>query len=256
MAGCGGTLVRFGIGTQRVEEELTSKFPSARVRRMDADVMLRPSDYADLLGAFERREFDLLVGTQMIAKGLDFPFVSFVGVVSADTALALDDFRSEERTFQLVLQVAGRTGRGDVGGHVVVQTFAADTHAIQHAVQQDYEAFAVRELANRKNARLPPFTRLMRVVLSDARMTKLQKEARTLADRIRETLEKQGVSVSLFGPHACPIARLRDQYRYELQLTFASADSMLRTIDVFKSEGTLKTAAKGLIVDVDPISLQ
>jgi primosomal protein N' (replication factor Y) len=176
-AGCGGTLVRFGIGTQRVEAELREKFPSARVHRMDSDAMQKPSDYADVLGAFERREFDILVGTQMIAKGLDFPFVSFVGVVSADTALALDDFRSEERTFQLVLQVSGRAGRSERAGHVVVQTFAADSRAIRHAVQGDYEAFAEAELTHRRIAKLPPVTRLMRIILSDARIARLREQS-------------------------------------------------------------------------------
>ncbi len=255
-SGCGGTLVRFGIGTQRVEEELHAKFPAARVRRMDSDTMEKPGDYADILGGFERRKFDLLVGTQMIAKGLDFPFVSFVGVVSADTALALDDFRSEERTFQLVLQVAGRSGRGDIPGHVVVQTFAADTAAIQHAVSQRYEAFADRELANRRQHKLPPFSRMMRIVLADPRMTKLKSACDDLAVRIRDLLGRQGIRFALHGPRPCPIARIRDAYRYDLQLIFSTADQMLRAIDLFKSEGTLKSQARSLVVDVDPISLQ
>ncbi|MEK6644213.1 MAG: primosomal protein N' [Planctomycetota bacterium] len=255
-AGCGGTLVRFGIGTQRVEEELHKKFPTARVRRMDSDTMDKPGDYADILGAFERREFDLLVGTQMIAKGLDFPFVSFVGVISADTALALDDFRSEERTFQLVLQVAGRSGRGDIPGHVVVQTFAADTVAIQHAVSQQYEAFADRELKNRRQHKLPPYSRMMRIVLADPRMTRLKSACDNLAARIRDLLGRHGIKFALHGPRPCPIARIRDMYRFDVQLTFSTADLMLRAVDLFKSEGTLKSQARSLIVDVDPISLQ
>ncbi|MEE8385686.1 MAG: primosomal protein N', partial [Dehalococcoidia bacterium] len=174
MAGCDGTLVRFGVGTQRVEAEIRQKFPQARIRRVDSDIMQRAADYSDVLGAFERRECDILIGTQMIAKGLDFPFVSFVGIVSADTALALDDFRSEERTFQLVLQVAGRSGRGDVGGHVVVQTFDARNPIIRHAVVGDYENFARLELARRQAAGQPPHPRLMRIVLADPKMSKLQ----------------------------------------------------------------------------------
>jgi len=255
-AGCGGPLVRFGLGTQRVEEELKQKFPAARVRRMDSDIMERASDYADVLSAFERREFDILVGTQMIAKGLDFPFVSFVGVVSADTALAIDDFRSEERTFQLVLQVSGRSGRGDVGGHVVVQTFAADTAAIQHAVAGRYEAFANQELNHRRRNRLPPATRMMRIVLSDNRMTKLQTASRQLVDSINLTLQRAGIRVSTAGPRPCPITRIRDQYRYEIQIIFSTADAMLKAIDLFRSEATLKVPVRGLVVDVDPISLQ
>jgi len=161
MLDCDGRMVKFGLGTERVEEELGRKFPQARVRRIDSDAMTKSSDYAEILGSFERREFDLLVGTQMVAKGLDFPFVSFVGIVSADTALAFDDFRAEERTFQLVLQVAGRSGRGDTAGNVIVQTFAADTAPIRHAVQGDYEAFANEELERRRLTGLPPFTRMV-----------------------------------------------------------------------------------------------
>lgn len=256
MSGCGGKLVKFGIGVQRVEEEMREKFPQARLRRIDSDNMQHTADYAEVLGAFERREFDVLVGTQMIAKGLDFPFVSFVGVVSADTALALDDFRSEERTFQLVLQVAGRSGRGDLPGHVVVQTFSANTAPIQHAVQGSYEAFADAELENRKRSRLPPFTRLMRIVLADNRMTRLRSEAEALARRIDELLRKRGVKHGLFGPHSAPIERLRDQYRFDIQLVFSHAGAMLDAIDLFKSEGTLKTKVKTQVIDVDPVSLQ
>ncbi|HVP12235.1 MAG TPA: primosomal protein N' [Phycisphaerae bacterium] len=255
-AGCGGPLIKFGIGVQRVEEELCEKYPQARLRRVDSDVMQRSGDYAEVLGAFERKELDILVGTQMIAKGLDFPFVSFVGVVSADTALVLDDFRSEERTFQLVLQVAGRSGRSDVGGHVVVQTFAADTAPIRHAVAGDYEGFADAELAKRKRAKLPPHTRMMRIVLSDARMSRLEKAAAGLAASIRETLERRGIAATVLGPFSAPIARLRDKYRYDLQLVFNTATAMLSAIDLFKSEHTLQAKVKTIIVDVDPVSLQ
>jgi primosomal protein N' (replication factor Y) (superfamily II helicase) len=223
---------------------------------MDSDIMERPEDYVRVLGAFERKEFDILVGTQMIAKGLDFPFVSFVGVISADTALALDDFRSEERTFQLVLQVAGRSGRGDVGGHVVVQTFAGDTTPIRHAVRNDYEAFAKAELANRRREGLPPYTRMVRIVLSDPHMTKLQTASNELARHIQDLLFKRGIKVKLQGPQAAHIPRLRDMYRYDLVLIFPTATGLLSAIDLFKSEGTLRPPVKNVIVDVDPISLQ
>jgi primosomal protein N' (replication factor Y) len=256
MAGCGGNLVFFGIGTQRVEGEIREKFPQARLHRMDSDVMERAEDYARVLGAFERREFDILVGTQMIAKGLDFPFVSFVGVISADTALALDDFRSEERTFQLVLQVAGRSGRGEVGGHVLVQTFAGDTTPIRHAVKGDYEAFAKAELANRRREGLPPYTRMVRIILSDPRMTKLQAAAADLARRIEELLFKRGIKAKLLGPQAARIPRLRDMYRYDIVLIFPAAIALLAAMDLFQSEGTLRVAARNVVVDVDPVSLQ
>ncbi|GMU35542.1 MAG: primosomal protein N' [Planctomycetia bacterium] len=256
MSNCDGRLSRFGIGTQRVEEELGLKFPAARVRRMDSDAMQKNEDYADILAAFERREFDFLVGTQMIAKGLDFPFVSFVGIVSADTALGLNDFRSEERTFQLVLQVAGRSGRGDAPGHVVVQTFAADADPIRHAVAGNYEAFADGELQKRRRAKLPPWTRMMRIIIADPLYTKLQKAGDALKQELDAALERRGIAASVFGPSPCPIKRLRDSYRMDIQLTFDTAGAMLSAIDLFKSEGTLKSSVKTLTVDVDPVSLQ
>lgn len=255
-AGCGGTLVRFGMGTQRVEVELREKFPSARVRRIDADTMTSAADYSELLGAFERKEFDFLIGTQMIAKGLDFPFVSFVGVVSADTALALDDFRSEERTFQLVLQVAGRSGRGETAGHVVVQTFAADTAPIRHAVKGDYEGFAITELRRRHETRLPPYARMVRIVLADGSMSKLRSTADTLVAKMRTLLDKRGLFARIFGPSPAAITRIRDRYRYDVQLMFDTGSALLTAMDVFKDEGILKMNVKNIVVDVDPVSLQ
>jgi primosomal protein N' (replication factor Y) len=254
--GCGGQLVKFGIGIQRAEAELRQKFPQARLRRADSDIMQRAADYAEVLGAFERKGFDILLGTQMIAKGLDFPFVSFVGVVSADTALALEDFRSEERTFQLVLQVAGRSGRGSLPGQVVVQTFAADTAPIRHAVAGDYEAFAEAELVKRRRVRLPPHTRLVRIVLADARMSRLQQAANGLAETIRSVLQRRAIAAEVFGPHPAPILRLRDKYRYDLQVVFDTAAGLVSALDSFRSEGTLHAKVASLIVDVDPVSLQ
>ena len=255
-AGCQGTLVRFGMGTQRVEAELREKFPRARIRRIDSDAMQRAADYAEMLGAFERREFDILVGTQMIAKGLDFPFVSFVGVVSADTALGLDDFRSEERTFCLVLQVAGRSGRGKTAGEVLVQTFAADTAPIRHAVAGDYEGFAKTELARRRLEGLPPFTRMVRIVLADPQMTKLRRAAGAMAQRLRALLTKQGIAGRIFDPRPAPIARIRDRYRYEVLLIFNAATAMMSAMDLFKDESALRANVKSTTIDVDPVSLQ
>lgn len=255
MAGCGGTLVRFGMGTERVEEELRVKFPSVRAARMDSDVMVKPSDYADVLGRFERRELDVLVGTQMIAKGLDYPFVSFVGIVSADTALAIDDFRSTERTFQLVLQVAGRSGRSHRGGDVVVQTFNADLPTIRHALNQDYERFAAEELALRKKSALPPATRMMRIVLADARLTRAREGATSLASALREQLFATGIAARIWDAQPCALPRLRNQYRFEVIVTFESASAMLSALDRLRSENALKARVRTLTVDVDPVAL-
>ncbi len=256
MAGCGGHLVRFGIGTQRVEAELAEKFPQARVARLDSDAMKRPEDYARVLDAFEARQVDVLVGTQMVAKGLDFPFVSFVGVVTADTALALPDFRAAERTFQLVLQVAGRSGRSEIGGHVLVQTFASDLAVIRRAVKHDYEGFAIDELASRKKAALPPHTRLVRFVLADARQSKLEKAARDFVTTLRETFMKYGAAADVFDPQKCAIERLRNQYRYEVLVRFRTAKEMLKGMDALRGTNAIRARVQSLVVDVDPVALQ
>jgi len=252
---CRHKLVRFGVGTQRVEEELIRKFPSARIARVDTDTMRRAEQYERLVEDFEHRRIDVLAGTQMIAKGLDFPFVSFVGVVSADTALAIPDFRAAERTFQLVTQVAGRAGRGPVPGEVVVQSFATDLHAIRAAVAQDFEQFARTELATRRTLRLPPYARLTRIVLSDPRDSRVRAEADRLAERIRETIVAIGSQADCLGPSKCPLERLRNRYRYDLVVRAPTARAMQEILDRLRGQGDLTARVKGFIVDVDPVSL-
>lgn len=256
MAGCGGHLVRFGIGTQRVEAELAEKFPQARVARLDSDAMKRPEDYARVLGEFEARKTDILIGTQMVAKGLDFPFVSFVGIVTADTALSLPDFRAAERTFQLVLQVSGRSGRSEIGGDVLVQTFASDLAVIRRAVRGDYEGFATAELASRRKTKMPPAVRLVRFVLSDPRLTRLEKAAADFATALAESFAKFGVAADIMQPQPCAIPRLRNSYRYDVLVRFATAREMLSGMDALRGAGAIKSRARSMIVDVDPVSLQ
>ncbi|MEE8170058.1 MAG: primosomal protein N', partial [Phycisphaerae bacterium] len=240
MAGCGGTLVRFGMGTERVEAEMREKYPNARTARMDSDVMARPRDYADVLSRFERREIDVLVGTQMIAKGLDYPFVSFVGVVSADTALAIDDFRADERTFQLIVQVAGRSGRSDVGGDVVVQSFKADMRSVRLAMQQDFERFAKSELEQRRKTGVPPITRMVRIVLADPRLSRARQAAEQLVVSFRERLFTAGLNATVDDARACALPRLRNQYRFEVLLTFNAPRAMLAALDRLRADGVLK----------------
>ncbi len=258
MSGCGGPVVRFGMGTQRVEEELRTKFPASRVQRVDSDSMNKPEQFHAAFDAFQRRECDILIGTQMIAKGLDFPFVSFVGVVSADTALSAGegDFRAEEKTFQLVLQVAGRSGRGSVGGHVVVQTFAPDSEAVRHAVAGNYENFAIHEMEQRRLHGLPPCTRMIRIILSDSRMTRLTRGADELIERLKETLARVNVRATFSDPRPAPIERLRDAYRYEVILTFQGPNALLAGLDAFRAEGALSARTQGIVVDVDPVAMQ
>jgi primosomal protein N' (replication factor Y) len=252
---CRHTLVRFGMGTQRVEEELASKFPKARVRRVDSDTMERAAQYEEIVTAFERREIDVLVGTQMIAKGLDFPFVSFVGVISADTALSIPDFRAAERTFQLVTQVAGRAGRAQAAGRVVVQTFVAEVHALKHAVTHDYESFAAAELLTRQKLRLPPYGRLVRVVLADGRESRVRTAADAMAAYAREYARARRIPIDCWGPNVCPLGRIRNLYRYEVLLRADSASVLHAAMQQLRHDPAFLPKVRQCIIDVDPISL-
>ncbi|MCJ7545007.1 MAG: primosomal protein N', partial [Phycisphaerae bacterium] len=195
---CRGKLLLFGFGVQRIESELARKFPHARTARMDSDTMTSPRQFRKVLEEFSTGELDILLGTQMVAKGLDFPRVSLVGVVSADTSLAIPDFRASERTFQLVVHVAGRAGRSDVPGEVVVQTLHGDDPAIRLAAGHDYDGFAAGELELRRQAAMPPFVRLVRFVIRHADATKAEDSAGTLAERHKRL--RAGRKVTLLGP--------------------------------------------------------
>jgi len=252
---CGRTLVRLGMGTQRVEEELAAKFPQLRVARVDSDTMSRAGDYERVVRGFEARDIDALVGTQMIAKGLDFPFVSFVGVVSADTALAVPDFRAAERTFQLVVQVAGRGGRAETSGMVIVQSFALAGAALQAAVCHDFERFAADELVTRQRMGLPPYVRLARVLLADVRHTRARDEAVALAERLRTLVPTWNPRADCIGPQACPLSRIRNLYRFDLLIRAPSAGELQEVLRRLRAEKVLTAKVKRLTIDVDPVSL-
>jgi primosomal protein N' (replication factor Y) (superfamily II helicase) len=215
---CAKKVTPFGLGTQRVEEEIARKFPGVPAARMDSDAMRTAKDYVQTLDAFRRGDTKLLVGTQMIAKGLDFPGVRLVGVISADTALVLPDFRAAERTFQLVCQVAGRTGRSDQPGWVIVQTFTPGHPAIELAAKHDYETFAKEELGHRRRAQLPPITRMARIVVRHSQLDKAQGDAAQLAGALGESNEHLGTAVMLRGPFPAPVARIGGYHRQQIEL--------------------------------------
>ncbi len=253
---CRGKLVKFGSGTQRVEERLKRIFPKARIVRMDSDTMRGQRAYRQVISDFEARNIDCLVGTQMIAKGLDFPFVSFVGVVGAETALSIPDFRVGERLFQLVTQVAGRAGRGHVSGEVVVQTLSPDSPALVGAVGHNYAAFAKEELEIRHRAGMPPFRRLTRVVISDEAESAARDGARKVVDDAQKLIAELGLeSADVLGPAPCALPRLRNRYRHELLLRCTTAPVMQRLLDELRGRRLLSTKAASLVVDVDPVSL-
>ena len=251
---CGKKLSLFGLGTQRVEEELAKKFPDLRFARVDSDSMRGTRDYEALLGQFARNEVQVMLGTQMIAKGLDYPNVTLVGVVSGDTALALPDFRAAERTFQLITQVAGRAGRGDVPGRVVLQTFMPDDPTIRFALKQDYAAFAARELALRQEVGLPPFSRMVRIVLRDQVAEKLHATSEALAAAVNAAVAAVGPDVTVKGPMPCPISRIAGYYRNQIVMQSPKAAQLQRVLAAVRKAKALARSEK-IAVDVDPTSL-
>ena len=251
---CGKKLSLFGLGTQRVEEEMHRKFPGVSYARVDSDTMRSARDYEATLARFGRGEIRVLLGTQMIAKGLDYPNVTLVGVVNGDTALALPDFRASERTFQLITQVAGRAGRGDAPGRVVLQTFLPDDPSIRLAMKQDYVGFAAQELKSRREVGLPPFTRMARIVLRDQELEKLAERADALAARVSEASAVHGSSITLRGPMPCPISRIAGYFRHQILLTSPSAGRLQDVLAKVRLGGELARGER-IAVDVDPVSL-
>jgi primosomal protein N' (replication factor Y) len=245
-----------GMGTQKLEAEVQSRFPEYTCARMDVDSMRRRGSHDSVLSKFHRGEIRILLGTQMIAKGLDFPNVTLVGVVNADTALHLPDFRAAERTFQLVAQVAGRTGRGKRGGRVLVQTLNPDHPAIVAAVRHDFPAFAAHELHVRELAGYPPFAEMVRIVVRGPIEAPARESAVHLGERLRQIVKRRELAaVRLLGPGAAPIARLRGEFRFHLQLQGPDG-AVLKELVREAAKGFAPPEEIRWTVDVDPWDMQ
>jgi primosomal protein N' (replication factor Y) len=240
-------LRQYGIGTQKVEEELKRLFPFVKVARLDRDMVSQRRQHEKIYRAFAGGELDVLIGTQMIAKGFDFPNVTLVGVVEADVSLHLPDFRSSERIFDLLTQVAGRTGRGAVKGKVLVQTQHPNHFALQAARKHDYLGFYEKELGDRERLRYPPFCRLVNVVLRTTKEPVVQQSAEDLYAR----LEKLNSGADLLGPAPAPYSRLRNQFRYQI-LIKGTDDTLGPCLQFLRS---FRPAKAYLSVDVDPVDL-
>jgi len=210
----------FGAGTQRIEHDIKQVFPHARVVRMDADTVTKKNSHRDIIYAMKRHEIDILVGTQMIAKGLDFPDVTLVGVIAADTALNIPDFRSAEDTFQLVTQVAGRAGRGPKPGIVIVQTYQPDHYSLRAAIKHDYEGFYAQEIEIRKRLHYPPFSDIIKISLEDKNLDQVMNESSALASELRCYLNEMCYNnyVEVLGPSPAPMERIKDKYRWQIIL--------------------------------------
>ncbi|HEX8914005.1 MAG TPA: primosomal protein N', partial [Humisphaera sp.] len=251
---CKKHLSLFGLGTQRVEEEIQKKFPQIVFARVDSDTMRSSKDYEALLARFARKEVQVMLGTQMIAKGLDYPNVTLVGVISGDTALALPDFRAAERTFQLITQVAGRAGRGDLPGRVVLQTFLPDDPAIQYAIKQDFVGFAEHELRNRREIGLPPFGRMVRIIIRETDDARVQEMAEELATAMSDAVAAERGAVQMKGPMPCAVGRISGYFRYQILLSSPTPAPLQRVLAAVRATGGLKRQER-VAVDVDPVSL-
>jgi primosomal protein N' (replication factor Y) len=245
-------------GTQKVEAELKNLFPGTRFERMDTDTTRGKLASFHLLDRFARREFDLLLGTQMIAKGLDFPDVGLVGVVSADLSLHLPDFRAKEKTFQLLTQVAGRTGRGDRPGQVLIQTYAPDEPVIQQAAQHDYRSFYQQEIGERLSLAYPPFSRLIALIFRSKQEKTAEQAANLFAKKIKKTLaQEKGQNISILGPAPAPFYRLRKEFRWRVTLKARRVSDILPTVGkILDTEPAFRPRPLlRITVDVDPQDL-
>jgi primosomal protein N' (replication factor Y) (superfamily II helicase) len=254
--GCGEHyLEASGLGTQKVEQELGKLFPAARVLRLDGDVAAKRGAYQDVLRQFANGEADILTGTQMVAKGLDIPRVTLVGVLAADAAFNLPDYRSCERGFQLIMQVAGRAGRGFAPGKVILQTYDTDLPALRLAQKHDYETFANTELLSREELEYPPYSQLIRIVVSGAELIEVQAFCEQLAEDLSKFLDEEGESqIKILGPAPCLLERVRGSHRYHLLVKNLIGDAGRRIIISF-----LQTRRAGrsltMAVDVDAVDL-
>ena len=241
-----------GLGSERVEEELHRAFPTARIARLDRDTVTGKRHYETILHDFREGNFDILVGTQMIAKGHDIPNVTLVGVVSADVGLGMPDFRAAERTFQLLTQVAGRAGRGSVPGIVLIQTINPDHYAVRMAAAQDYQAFYEKELHFRRMMLYPPFSAMANVLVRSEK----KEQAMCMSSELALLLLPAPEKLRIMGPAEAPVPRLKNEYRYQFLIKSASRKSLnelLQRIRAFALER--KWGATALVIDVDPLTL-
>ena len=244
---CSSRQMKFlGTGTQKLEQEVSYTFPRARHLRWDSDATKRKSSHEEILNRFRNREAEILIGTQMVAKGLDIPSVTLVGVISADTSLNLPDLRAGERTFQLLSQVAGRAGRGTSGGQVIIQTFSPEHYAIQAAARHDYTSFYEQEVAYRRQLHNPPFTRLALLVYSHTNDALCQREAERMKGLLIEERDARGIGdLSVIGPAPAYVHRLRGRFRWQLILRGSGLSAFLSPVPF----------PQGWTIDIDPVGM-
>lgn len=266
---CGSdALKNSGTGTQKIEQYVKDIFPEYNIERIDSDILTRKGEHIRLLEKFQRKEIDILVGTQMIAKGLDNPNVTLVGVISADASFNLPDFRASERGFQLLTQVAGRAGRGEFAGKVLFQTYNPDFYALESAKSQNYNEFYQTEIAARAEFDYPPFSQIVRLILSSVNNFRAEKSAQEIAMRLCIMIEKYGISerLEVLGPTPCVIERINSQYRFQILIKNKNNKEIPdqvrndeykkghQFISSFLNKITLPKDIK-MVIDVDPLDI-
>ena len=252
---CGGTLRQSGSAIQRLWDEIRRRYPNARLLRLDSDTMKRRADYVAALESFEARQADVMIGTQMVAKGLDFPGVRLVGVIDADAGLAIPDFRASERVFQLLMQVVGRAGRQAGESLALVQADNPDAPAVRCALAMDYRKFAAHELRSRERYHQPPFTRLARLVLADERPGKARQAAQQLAAKLAELATEVHPALRVEPSEACVIPRLREMLRYQVLIHGPREGGLHKLLERAESERVLWPAVRRMTIDIEPLDL-
>jgi primosomal protein N' (replication factor Y) (superfamily II helicase) len=252
-AKCASEYLQFiGLGSERAEEELHREFPTARIARMDRDTVSGKRQYETILNEFREGNYDMLIGTQMIAKGHDIPNVTLVGIINADIGLGLPDFRAAERTFQLLTQAAGRAGRGELPGIVLLQTINPDHYAVRFAAAQNYPGFYEKELQFRRTMRYPPFAAMANILVRSAK----QEDAHRMSAELGRLLDPAPENIKVLGPAEAPVPRLKDEFRYQLLIKAASRkrlNELLNELRRFAADR--KWPPTALVIDVDPITL-
>jgi primosomal protein N' (replication factor Y) len=244
----------FGVGTQKLEKEFQKKFSVKNVLRMDADTTSKKNSHQEILDKYRRREANVLLGTQMISKGLDFPDVTLVGVIAADTSLNLPDFRSAERTFQMIAQVAGRSGRGSKKGLVIVQTYSPEHYSIEYARYHDYKGFYEKEIMLRKELCYPPFTSIANIIISGTKENEVIEYANEISILLDAALKKY-TGVEKLGPAAASISRIKNRFRWQIVIKSSSEEilkEILRGVSDTCGEGQSNAS---ISLDLNPQSM-
>lgn len=246
----GNRILSYGVGTQKLEAEIKKLFPDSRIQRMDSDTTKAKGAQEKILQRLGQREIDILVGTQMITKGHDFPFITLVGVISADTSLNVPDFRAGEKTFQQLTQVAGRGGRGATPGRVIIQTFNPQHYALKHVQNHDYKSFYEEEIAFRKDLKYPPFGRIINLRLSATKKENLFDQAKLLGNMAKKMSSRYGYNVQIIGPAESPLAKIKNRWRWQMLLKSENSNALHQLARELLQK--MRKSTVKITIDVDP----